>query len=138
MSTNILAEKTSLVGKVKTEINCLPVENDHFRQIMQERSKREFKPIRETMLLSGPASSHAGTVLNPSTAGPSGNLENFIVSILSSSYTSIDCSRKPPLPHETKAKTTKPLEYHRMSSWILFMAALRSSNTGVSRTLERD
>ena len=46
------AEQTALVGQAKTEINCLPVENAQYRQIMDERSRQALlKPRRETKMV---------------------------------------------------------------------------------------
>ncbi|KAI4213043.1 MAG: hypothetical protein LQ351_004387 [Letrouitia transgressa] len=45
-------KQTGLVGQVKTEMTCLPIENSQYRQIMDERTKRAmFKPRRETKVV---------------------------------------------------------------------------------------
>lgn len=73
-------EKTALAGKVKTEVCCLPVENDDFRQVMGERNIKESKPLRETLLISGHGTSSANNVFDPAISPSTGSLSNFIVS----------------------------------------------------------
>lgn len=68
-----------MAGRVQTEINCLPVENDEYGMIMNERTKQAMKPKRETKLLTGNVFSHGGNLLAPGTLGPSGSFNNFIV-----------------------------------------------------------
>ena len=80
LTSLVLIEKTAVAGRVKSEVNCLPVENDEYRQVMDQRTKQEMKPSRETQVLSGPASSHGGNVLYPGSLGTSGNFNDFIVS----------------------------------------------------------
>ena len=69
---------------MRTEINCLPVENDDYKQTMDERANQALKPKRETQILSGLVSSHAGNLLAPGTLGSPGNFEKFIVRALPS------------------------------------------------------
>ena len=66
------------------EVNCLPVENEEYRKIMDERAKQEMKPKRETQVLRG-LPSHAGNVLNSGASGSAG-FSNFIVGVLSSLF----------------------------------------------------
>lgn len=79
-------EQTSVAGQVQTEINCLPVENEEYRQIMEERTKQALKPKRETKFLTGNVSAHGGNLLAPGTLGAAGNFENFIVGLLNMIY----------------------------------------------------
>lgn len=76
---NPRVEKTAMVGFVYKEINCLPVENEEYRQVMDERTRQSMKPKRETKLMSGPVAAHAGNLLAPGTLGTPGNFETFIV-----------------------------------------------------------
>jgi len=73
-----IPKKTTFVGRVQTEINCLPVENEDYRRVMDERARQELKPKRETQMLTGRASAHAGNVLNPGTLGKPGTFASFI------------------------------------------------------------
>ena len=74
-----VVEKTSLAGKVHRELNCFPVENQEYRELMDERTRQAITAKRETQLLTGLASSHAGNLLAPGTLGAPGNFNNFIV-----------------------------------------------------------
>ena len=73
-------ERTSLAGKVHRELNCLPVETQEYRELMDQRTRQALTAKRETQLLPGLASSHAGNLLAPGTLGAPGNFNNFIVS----------------------------------------------------------
>ena len=68
-----------MAGRVQTEINCLPVENEGYSVIMNERTKQAMKPKRETKLLTGNVFSHGGNLLAPGTLGPPGSFGKFIV-----------------------------------------------------------
>lgn len=46
-----LIEQTALVGHVKEEFNCLPVENEEFRQISERKALEALKPKRETVFI---------------------------------------------------------------------------------------
>ena len=67
------AEKTSLVGRVKTEVNCIPVENDAYKRWDAARTEMTLRPKAKTQLLDDVPP--AGSVLNPA----AGNFSNFIV-----------------------------------------------------------
>jgi transcription initiation factor TFIIF subunit beta len=75
-SSDKYSEKTALVGHVRTELNCLPVENEQYRHIMDERARAELKPKRETQYLG--KGTAGGNSLNPGTLGQSGSFDNFI------------------------------------------------------------
>ena len=68
-----------MAGRVQAEINCLPVENEEYSIIMNERTKQAMKPKRETKLLTGHVFAHGGNLLAPGTLGPSGSFGTFIV-----------------------------------------------------------
>lgn len=76
----MLVENTALVGQIKMEVNCLPVENAEYRRVMDQRTQQAMKPKRETKLLTGVISSHGGNLLAPGTLGSSGSFDTFIVS----------------------------------------------------------
>ena len=78
------SEKTAVLGHVRTEINCLPVENDEYKRVMDERANQALKPKKETQFLTGLVSSHAGNLLAPGTLGSPGNFNKFIVCAISS------------------------------------------------------
>ncbi|MCJ1449134.1 MAG: hypothetical protein MMC23_009653 [Stictis urceolatum] len=69
-------KKTSFVGQVQTEVNCLPVENEQYRRIMDERTRSELKPKREIQFIT--AAAPGANSLNPGTLGNSGTFTSFI------------------------------------------------------------
>jgi len=73
-----IPKRTSLAGKVQRELNCLPVETQEYRDLMDKRTRQAMTAKRETQLLPGLASSHAGNLLAPGTLGAPGNFNNFI------------------------------------------------------------
>ncbi|MCJ1288316.1 hypothetical protein MMC26_007671 [Xylographa opegraphella] len=73
-----IPKKTSLAGKVQMELNCLPVETQEYRELMDQRTRQALTAKRETQLLPGLASSHAGNLLAPGTLGAPGSFNNFI------------------------------------------------------------
>ncbi|KAJ5766196.1 uncharacterized protein N7511_003812 [Penicillium nucicola] len=46
-----IPKQTALVGAVSEEFNCLPVENEEFRQISEKRALEALKPRKETMFI---------------------------------------------------------------------------------------
>lgn len=71
-------ENTALVGVVRKEINCLPIENEEYARIMTQRAKEAQAPKRETELITG-VGPNAGNLLAPGHLGAGGNFGNFIV-----------------------------------------------------------
>lgn len=69
-------EKTTIAGKVSREITCLPVENQEYRQLMDDRTRQAITSKKETQFV---VDSDASNALAPGTLGASGNFENFIV-----------------------------------------------------------
>lgn len=115
---NAMAEKTALAGQIQKEVNCLPVENTEYRQIMDRRAQQSMKPKRETKLLTGVVSSHGGNLLAPGTLGSSGNFDRFIVSPpLVLNLADFDSLRNPPGRHVENLKSPRPLGCRRMSYW---------------------
>ena len=72
-------EKTAIAGQVRTEINCLPVENDEYRQVMDKRAKQATKPKKETQIMPGHIPSNVNNVIIPGTLGTNGSFGTFIV-----------------------------------------------------------
>jgi hypothetical protein len=70
-------EQTALVGKVRDEFNCIPVENEEFRRIAESRALEALKPKRETKFV-GKVS---GKLLQPRNLVP-GDKGAFVVSII--------------------------------------------------------
>ena len=77
--TSECQERTAIVGQVQTEVSCLPVENDEYRRVMDERTLQEMKPQRRTGYVPESSSMQGGNVLAPGTLGTPGNFANFIV-----------------------------------------------------------
>ncbi|KAL5336832.1 transcription initiation factor IIF, beta subunit-domain-containing protein [Aspergillus crustosus] len=46
-----IPKQTALVGHVKEEFNCLPVENDEFRHLSEKKALEALKPKRETVFI---------------------------------------------------------------------------------------
>lgn len=45
------SEHTALAGQVSEEFNCLPVENEEFRRISEQRALEALKPKKETVFI---------------------------------------------------------------------------------------
>ena len=71
---NGIEEKTALTGKVRRELNCLPVENAGYKQIMIRRNAQEHKILP-------PVSSEGDTSLAAILGGQRTVVPNFIVCI---------------------------------------------------------
>ena len=71
-------EQTSLSGQVRTELNCLPVENIEYQHIMEERTRLALKPKKETQLVSGGSAASGGNLLMPGTLGAPGDFKSFV------------------------------------------------------------
>ncbi|MCJ1251569.1 hypothetical protein MMC30_008804 [Trapelia coarctata] len=71
-------KKTALAGQVRREINCRPVENQEYRQLMDERAREALKSRPATQVLGGRASTLGGNLLQPGTLGAPGTFNNFI------------------------------------------------------------
>ncbi|KAI9651927.1 MAG: hypothetical protein M1829_002104 [Trizodia sp. TS-e1964] len=71
-------QNTKIEGTVTTEINCLPLENEEYSQLMVERTKLAAKPKRETKYLKHNIHTTAGDLLAPGTLGGAGNFGAFI------------------------------------------------------------
>lgn len=61
---------------MRTEINCLPVENDEYKRITEQRSLLAHRPKQKIRVLEDLPS---GNLLNPGTMGVAGDFRNFIV-----------------------------------------------------------
>ncbi|KAI9868985.1 MAG: hypothetical protein M1813_002808 [Trichoglossum hirsutum] len=73
-----IPKQTAMVGTVKHEVNCLPVENEEYERLMQARTAESMKPKRETKFLEGNISVTGGNLLAPGTLGDAGNFQKFI------------------------------------------------------------
>ncbi|KZF23855.1 hypothetical protein L228DRAFT_246706 [Xylona heveae TC161] len=73
-----IPKQTAMVGQVQHEVNCLPVENEESRNIMERWTLEKTKPKRETKFLSGNVGAHGGNLLQPGTLGAAGNFGGFI------------------------------------------------------------
>ena len=84
MPTNLIlatAEQTALVGQVRTEINCLPVENKSYVEYMKRRAKEESESKPKIHVLNA---SVGGNTLQPGILGASVDTSAFIVMVLAS------------------------------------------------------
>ncbi|KAL9638716.1 MAG: hypothetical protein Q9164_001389, partial [Protoblastenia rupestris] len=72
-----IPKQTTLNGQVRTEINCLPVENDEYHRITDQRALLALRPKEKTKILNTIVPG-GGSILNPGTTGPGGDFTNFI------------------------------------------------------------
>ena len=75
------AEQTALVGQVRTEINCLPVENKDYVGYMKRRAREELDLKPKIHVLNA---SVGGNTLQPGILGATVDTSAFIVRALSS------------------------------------------------------
>lgn len=122
-----------MAGQVQTEINCLPVENTEYRQLMDLKNREAMKPRRETKFLDAIVPGHGAG--NPGMLGSTGNFDTFIVSVMdkTSCEISTDIGRKLVGLDEGRLKRPKLLECLRMSSWTCSTNASRNTGTGRSK-----
>lgn len=76
------AEQTALAGQVRTEINCLPVENKDYVDYMRRRAKEESESKPKIHVLNA---SVGGNTLQPGILGATVDTRAFIVRIHASS-----------------------------------------------------
>ena len=76
------AEQTALAGQVRTEINCLPVENREYVEYMKKRAKEESESKPKIHVLNA---SVGGNTLQPGILGSTVDTSAFIVRFLASS-----------------------------------------------------
>lgn len=76
------AEQTALVGQIRTEINCLPVENKDYMEYMKRRAKEESESKPKIHVLNA---SVGGNTLQPGILGATVDTSAFIVRVLASS-----------------------------------------------------
>ena len=75
------AEQTALTGQVRTEINCLPVENKDYVEYMKRRAKEESESKPKIHVLNA---SVGGNTLQPGILGATVDTSAFIVRALTS------------------------------------------------------
>lgn len=51
LKADLTTEQTAIAGRVSEEFNCLPVENEEFRQISEKRALEALKPKRGTVFI---------------------------------------------------------------------------------------
>lgn len=79
--TLAIAEQTALAGQVRTEINCLPVENKDYDEYMKRRTKEESESKPKIHVLNA---SVGGNTLQPGILGATVDTSAFIVRVLAS------------------------------------------------------
>lgn len=79
-----MVERTAIAGKVKHEINCVPVENEETKYLLAVMATETMKPKHVTKFINADLESgHAGYV-QPGTFGAMNAMQGFIVSNLKS------------------------------------------------------
>lgn len=111
------AEQTALAGQVRTEINCLPVENKDYMEYMKRRAKEESASKPKIHMLNA---SVGGNTLQPGILGATVDTSAFIVRVLTSSTHDewTDWNTRPkPVRVVGRSRPIKPLEFQRTCSW---------------------
>lgn len=98
----VIAEQTALAGQVRTEINCLPVENKDYVEYMRRRAKEESESKPKIHVLNA---SVGGNTLQPGILGATVDTSAFIVRVFPSST-----------PHKM-VSLTGLLDKSRSKSW---------------------
>jgi len=73
-----IPKQTSLVGAVKHEVNCLPVENAEFSKIMAERNREAMRPKVKTVVIPIKDLKGESNIYVPGTLGSTGPNTSFI------------------------------------------------------------
>ncbi|KAI9740363.1 MAG: hypothetical protein M1834_004942 [Cirrosporium novae-zelandiae] len=73
-----IPKQTAIAGSVKTELNCIPVENSEYMRLFSVLHNQAVKPKRQTQFLAGKVGTHGGNLLNPGTIGTGASFDNFI------------------------------------------------------------
>ena len=68
----MLLERTALAGKISSDVNCLPVENEAYRHAMASMETQNARPVRETQVYTDKGIFHG--------AGNAAGSDDFIVS----------------------------------------------------------
>lgn len=76
-------EKTAISGRVRTETNCLPVENEDYHRVMDERARQDLRPKRETQVFSAAGTAYGNATLRPGMYTSQGKAPDpFVVSLV--------------------------------------------------------
>lgn len=126
-------EQTNLVGQVQTEINCLPVENGDFQQyIAREKKRRE---VQKPKIARWDEAANNGNVIIPGDINTALRYSGFIVGALAFCLQRVEVSDEIDSQSlRLRGRTRRrPLECHKMSSWIVSSNASGHSSIGASR-----
>lgn len=111
---NLCTEKTTLVGTVKQEINCAPVQNAESDRILTERTLQALKPKAVTKRVKNVNQLSQGYV-HHGTVGATSSFDGFIVCSLRSD---LESSLTDPRKLERRpSKTTEQLVFLAISFW---------------------
>lgn len=111
------AEQTALAGQVRTEINCLPVENKGYVEYMRRRAKEESESRPKIHVLNA---SVGGNTLQPGILGASVDTSAFIVRVSACSPLTERTDRavrQKPVPVVRRNRPTRPSGCRRTCSW---------------------
>lgn len=75
-------EQTNLAGQVKTEVNCLPVENQEHQQYMESVTFKALDTKPKIRISNNALAASGGNLLNSGVLGPPSNISSFTVSLL--------------------------------------------------------
>lgn len=72
-----IPKQTNLAGQVRTEINCLPVENQEHQEYLEKLAFETLNKRPKTQFIENPLAASGGSLLNPGVLGPAGNFGSF-------------------------------------------------------------
>lgn len=79
-ANQIPAERTVLLGKIKHDVNCVPVENEESERIITARTVEAMQPKLHTKFINDDVSGIGNGFIQPGTVGASNAFGGFIVS----------------------------------------------------------
>ena len=114
----MLPEQTNLAGQVRTEINCLPVENQEHQEYLEKLAFEILNKRPKTQFIDNPLAASGGSLLNPGVLGPAGNFGSFTVGYPTLSIYAFCAylSRQTRYRIRSESKRIKQLECRKISS----------------------
>jgi transcription initiation factor TFIIF subunit beta len=75
-------ERTTLAGRIKHEVNCVAVENQETKYLLQQMTQEAMRPKHVTKFVSDPDATTSNAYIQPGTIGASNAFSSFIVRII--------------------------------------------------------
>lgn len=139
MGLTVWLEQTGIAARVHDEFNCLPVENEEFRRIAEERALETLKPRKELKFIE----KVPGKMMQPKTVAAA-DKSTFIVSLKSHQCFFFFFTKNPSLtansklqnPRKCAHKRTRRPVCHKTSFWISFLRVSDDTNIGLLSLLK--